>query len=151
MTPGKAYERTLGIGRDSNLEKIILTSAEYSFLYSRFVIKGRWPEAEEIIKTSPYWSYRYALDVVKGQWPEAEEIILASAEWSYRYIKWVTTGRRPEVEETIAPQQDETNLSWEELAKLLSKKLAEDKSVHSLHFEDGKIKASIIKIIEVTI
>ena len=70
MTPEQAYEHCAEHGRNSELEKIILTDPKWACHYAKCVIKDRWIEAENVIANDPQWSCRYALFVIKGKLPE---------------------------------------------------------------------------------
>ena len=96
MTPERAYNHCLENGRNSELEKIILTNALYSYYYALQVIKGRWPEAEKIIINNPESTYYYALYVIKGRWTEAENTISTNSEWAYYYAQSIIKGKLPE-------------------------------------------------------
>jgi len=63
-------------GRWLEAEPMLMTSTEYTYLYSRHVIKGRWPEAELMIMANLAYAYYYARYVIKGRWLEAEPTIM---------------------------------------------------------------------------
>ena len=59
-------------------EGAIATSAEYSYRYANYVLKGRFELGEEIIATDVHYSYFYAYYVLKGRFELAEKTILNS-------------------------------------------------------------------------
>jgi hypothetical protein len=68
------------------VEKNILTSALYSYMYAKDVIKNRWIEAENLISNDAEIVFWYARDVIKGRWPEGEAAINKS-EWHKKRYK----------------------------------------------------------------
>jgi hypothetical protein len=79
MIPKEAYLICLSRKRKSpDLEVIISTNPQYSYLYARDVIKGRWEEGENIIATHIYFSYCYAKSVLKSPFHLGHPIIFSS-------------------------------------------------------------------------
>lgn len=70
MTPNEAYKLLVNKTRDKRLEKYIIKSAKFSWLYAQDIIQGRWIEAEDVISTDPFFAYYYAQDIIKGKLPE---------------------------------------------------------------------------------
>lgn len=86
MTAYKAYNQAYKAQkRLPELEHFIMQDAQWSYDYSRNVIKGRWLEAEPYIMQCYDCIYLYARDVIKGRWLEAEELISQSG-WSSYYV-----------------------------------------------------------------
>ena len=96
MTPERAYNHCLENGRNSELEKIIITSPEWAYNYADHVIKDRWIEAEKIIINDPYCAYLYARDVIQGRWIEAESVIATDSGSAFYYALDIIKGKLPE-------------------------------------------------------
>lgn len=90
MTPEEVYFKCLNKNkRILELEEIITTDPEYSYLYARYVIKGPFQLGEEVIASNIYYSYWYSNDVLKGQFSLGEKIISNDPGTSFHYAKFV--------------------------------------------------------------
>jgi len=65
----------------------ILNSADYSYLFARFINKP-FPKGEEIIATVPEMAYQYAKYVLDGEFPKGEDAIATSARHSLDYARF---------------------------------------------------------------
>lgn len=70
----------------------IASSAEWSFMYAKFIRK-RFKLGEHSILTSPTYAYRYAEEVIGGRWIEAERTIASDPFSSLAYATNVIGGR----------------------------------------------------------
>ena len=87
LTPLEAYN----MAKDNpelrpQLERVIATSARYSYGYARYYLKGKpFPLGEPAIATSAEYSYYYALDVLKGHFPAGEPAIATDRYYASMY------------------------------------------------------------------
>jgi len=56
-------------------EILIAFDSDYSYLYTRWVIKGRWKRGEKIILTDPGRTYWYVKYIIQDRWKAAEETL----------------------------------------------------------------------------
>ena len=89
------------------LERVIATSAAYSYMYARHVLKGQFPAGEPAIATNAGLSYEYARYCLKGKpFPLAEPAIAEDAMYSCMYAQHVLKGPFPAGEPAIATDGD---------------------------------------------
>ena len=67
--------------------QLVHTSAEYSYLYARVILKGRFTPGEAAIAGDIWYSYQYATYVLKDRFPLGEAAIARYAVYSYQYAK----------------------------------------------------------------
>lgn len=101
---GFSYDYALDVldGRFPLAEKTISASAEYSYKYARDVLKSRFKLGEESIASSAEYSYRYARDVLKSRFKLGEKCIATSSEYSYKYAMDVLKNRFKQAEDIIS-------------------------------------------------
>ena len=105
LTPKEAYDMSYSNPKlRPKLERVIATSAEFSYWYARHVLKRKpFPAGEPAIATSADYSYLYAQYVLKFKpFPAGEPAIATSAKWSYAYAFYVLQRRFPAGEPALA-------------------------------------------------
>lgn len=102
MSPEERFERLNRGERDPRLVKAIALHPEYSYWYSKEVVKDMWPEGERAISKDPFWSYMYAKNRVKGRFLKGEPAIAGDANRATLYASRVIKDRWPEREPAIA-------------------------------------------------
>lgn len=93
---GKFIRKRFKLGEPS-----ILTSPTYAYLYAYEVIKGRWIEAEKIIASDPFASLAYARNVIGGRFHLGEDAIKRSPSASSDYVFSIIRKRDPSFEASI--------------------------------------------------
>jgi hypothetical protein len=89
MTPQEAYDKCYNENRRiPELESVIATDPEHSYLYAIHVINGRFEECEKTIATDSYWSYYYACYVIDSPFQLCHPIIFNS-EYRKEYIEFL--------------------------------------------------------------
>lgn len=102
MTPKEAFEKCLKENRRIlELEEMISTNMDCSYLYARDVIRGPFQLGEDVISTDSYYSYFYVLHVIKKPWKKGEEIISKDSEFSYEYARNIIKGLFKKGEDAI--------------------------------------------------
>ena len=90
MTSQEAYEKCFRENkRILELEELIATDPEYSYLYASEVIKIPFQLGEEVIASNIYYSYWYSSHVLKGRFSLGEKIISTDPGTSLHYAKFV--------------------------------------------------------------
>lgn len=80
MMPHEAFEKCRNQNnRTLELEKIIATNAQTSYLYAKEIIKDRFILGEKIISQEVFYSFLYAQHVIKGPFIECHSIIFNSS------------------------------------------------------------------------
>lgn len=62
-----------------SLEILLCNNLQYSYMYSRDIIKGRFILGEDVISYDPCYSFEYAKNIVKGRFELGEDIISQDA------------------------------------------------------------------------
>ena len=107
MTPQEAYLKCKNKKiRIPELESVIANDPDYSYLYSRDVIKGKWEGGEKSIATRPECSYWYASYIIKEKWEEGEKSISTDSECSYLYAYNIIKDRWEDGEKSIATDSE---------------------------------------------
>lgn len=91
-----------GLNRSKKMELVISLSAEWSYMYARFVLQNPFPLGEDTISTDPHYSCAYAQKVLKKRFTLGEPAIATSVTESSRYAENILRGRFSEGEETIS-------------------------------------------------
>ena len=60
------------------LEEIISSDPQYSFLYANHIVKNKWELGEKAISTHSYFSYRYARFILRNVFPLCHPIVFSS-------------------------------------------------------------------------
>ena len=93
LTPLEAYN----MAKDNpelrpQLERVIATSARYSYGYARYYLKGKpFPLGEPAIATDAGWSYEYAFNVIERRFPLGEPAIATNRQIAVAYNHYVGT------------------------------------------------------------
>ena len=87
LTPKEAYDMSYSNPKlRPKLERVIATSAEFSYWYARHVLKRKpFPAGEPAIATSAEYSYYYAIDVLQRRFPAGEPALATDACMAYDY------------------------------------------------------------------
>jgi len=86
---------------DSDLEEVLATDAEYSYMYARDVLDDRFPAGEDAIATDAYNSYLYAQWILGGRFELGEAEIMTDPESAFLYARDVIENRWLEAEDSI--------------------------------------------------
>lgn len=89
-----AYEFLVKNPNDTTpeLENIISTDAEVSYLYAKDVLHGPFPAGESIIATNIELSLKYAKFVLHGRFPAAESLINSNPKYANYYKNNIVNG-----------------------------------------------------------
>jgi hypothetical protein len=89
MTPKEAYRKCIKENsRTPELEKLIATDPNYSYLYAVNIIKEPWEKGEKSISKDPYCSYLYTLYVIKRPFEKSHPLIFNS-EYKDEYLNFL--------------------------------------------------------------
>lgn len=71
------WEKVLKANKATKEEEIILSkNINYSYLYSKLILKARFHIAENLIAKNDYYAYNYAIDIAKGRLKQAENLLV---------------------------------------------------------------------------